>query len=115
MNIAAAMKEIHSNQIAHCDMKPANVLLDVNNQNEIIAVLADFGVCRILNANELAVQAFKSVNVNAASIAYASPEALLRLFTHKRETRPQVWKAGDVYSFGVIVFELLSRRNAWRN
>lgn len=46
VHIAEALKYLHEKKIAHCDIKPANILLTEGNDNQITAKLGDFGLAR---------------------------------------------------------------------
>lgn len=80
----------HLNQIEHRDIKPGNVLVDVDGR----PLLADFGIAKLAGGDEphseLTVQAFRSG-------IYAPPEA----DTPLRYVR-------DVYSFGVLILRCMS-------
>lgn len=73
--------------IIHRDLKPANILAD---EDETQFVIADFGFCR---------EALKDGSTTAGSPMYFAPEVLL----HKRYST-----ASDMWSLGVIVYELAS-------
>ena len=114
IDITRGLAHMHKLSIAHCDIKPGNILIKLSNQS-LVAVLSDFGISRILDGQGSSVAGFQAHNLNGASISYASPEAILR-FRRGGDmdvSHPQVIKAGDVYSLAVVLYEMMSRREPW--
>ncbi|XP_068650863.1 G-type lectin S-receptor-like serine/threonine-protein kinase LECRK3 [Aristolochia californica] len=82
------------NQIIHCDIKPQNVLLD----DIFMARISDFGLVKLLNAN----QTRTTTNIRGTR-GYVAPEWF--------KSTPITVKV-DVYSFGVLLLEIICcRRN----
>ena len=112
--VCTAVSVMHSTGLAHCDIKPANVLLDVRRDGSVIPILSDFGISRVIEASALKVYAFALSELKGMSLAYAAPEALVRFRSRGNEVRPDVWKAGDIYALSVTLYEmLLRRRRIW--
>ena len=85
-----ALEYAHRMGIIHRDIKPANILVT----EEFDVKLADFGVAQLEEATHTNIG-------NAGSPAYMSPEQLTdRELTHQT----------DIYSLGVVMFQLLSGR-----
>lgn len=93
--VAAALAYLHEEVgqcILHRDLKPGNILLDVNYN----ACLADFGLARLTEHNQAA-----ATTMLAGTLGYMAPEL------------PQTGRATtqtDVYSFGVLIVEMICGR-----
>jgi serine/threonine protein kinase len=94
--IAAALDYAHKCGCVHCDVKPANILLDSDGQ----VVLSDFGIVRLLQGTSLtAQQSVKSPETLMGTPDYISPEQALGEPLDGRS---------DVYSLAVTLFFLLA-------
>jgi len=90
--IAAGLAHAHARGVVHRDMKPGNVLFDVEGR----AKIADFGIARIGGIDTIT-----KAGMVLGTAAYISPEQ-----ARGESTTP----ASDVYSFGVLLYRMLSGR-----
>lgn len=112
LDSSRGLQFIYFKKLAHCDMKPANILVDQDSKGRLFRAPADFGISQMFSENAQLVQAFKVVNVRGASVAYAAPEVATRLRTRVDATKELAF-AGDIYSLGMISFALLNTTDGW--
>ncbi len=94
--IAQALDAAHTAGIVHRDLKPANVLL-ARGGSRPTPRLADFGIAKALEPD--ATPHLTQTGTTLGTPTYMSPEQALG-----RSVGP----ASDIYSFGVVAYELLS-------
>ncbi len=80
----------HAHQIAHRDLKPGNVILDVSGR----PVLTDFGIAKIIGGSRLT-----DTGITVGTPAYMSPE---QGQGESGDTR------SDIYAIGIMLYECLT-------
>lgn len=109
MKLALAVNFMHSKSYVHNDLKFGNILLDRDEYEALIPVLSDFGSVEILDQASV-VKGFSLTTIKAGTLTYCAPE-VLKSFKSKYK-RVSTFKT-DVYSFGILLLELFTRKQAW--
>lgn len=95
LDVASALLHLHTHGVIHRDLKPDNIL--ITNQGEI--KLIDFGIAHLVDE---ALEEARKVGGLIGTPSYMSPEQL-----HSPENATF---ADDIYSLGVIAYELCTGR-----
>ena len=97
--ICDAVQHAHDKGVIHRDLKPGNILVDSSGQPKVL----DFGVAHVTDADMLTTSSRTRTGELLGTLSYMSPEQLT--------ARPSGLDGrSDVYTLGVILFELLARR-----
>jgi len=101
MQVLRAVHYAHTNLIVHRDLKPANIL--VTNDGDVR--LLDFGIAKLLTEGEANETELTKAGGRALTPEYASPEQI---------TGEAITTASDVYSLGVLLYELLTGERPYK-
>lgn len=96
--VALALDHAHKGGVLHRDIKPANVFLTKNGAPKIL----DFGLARF-TSHAAQANSDTASEVIAGSPQYMSPEMVLSI----KDANQAVDVRSDVYSLGVILYEML--------
>ncbi|KAI8803542.1 kinase-like domain-containing protein [Cladochytrium replicatum] len=101
--ILAAVEHCHALGVAHRDLKPENILISSGSSPDTFHLkLTDFG---------LATTSTRATDFSCGSVRYMAPECLLTPQTLPTSSYDPF--ANDVWSLGVILFNLLTLKNPW--
>src|SRR3954454_9061000 len=97
---AEALAQAHERGIVHSDIKPANVLLT----DDDVPMLLDFNLSSDSSSHQ------KATLLVGGTLPYMAPEHL-----HATRDGAPVLAVSDIYSLGVIAFELLTGRRPFED
>jgi len=98
--IARALRDAHKQGVVHRDLKPSNVMLVERQDGEHVKVL-DFGIAKVMQADDDAVEQLTHEGVFVGTPRYMSPEQL---------TGGVVDPRSDLYSLGVLLYQMIAGR-----
>jgi serine/threonine protein kinase len=99
--ICAAVEYAHQNLLVHRDLKPANILVTAGGEPKLL----DFGIAKRLEPGAATLPDATQTGMRMMTPNYASPEQV---------RGDAVATTSDVYSLGVLLYELLAGRSPYR-
>ena len=100
LQVLAAVQFAHTHLVVHRDLKPSNVLVTSDRRVSLL----DFGIAKLLSGDRAQSSPQTQLGLQVLTPEYASPEQFLG---------GPVTTASDVYSAGVLLFELLTARGPY--
>ncbi|RNF83781.1 serine/threonine-protein kinase [Montanilutibacter psychrotolerans] len=98
--ICDAVSHAHANLIVHRDLKPSNILVTPGGEVRLL----DFGIAKLLDGDTPMIEQTRT-GMRAFTLHYAAPEQI---------RGEPVTTMTDVYSLGVVLYELLADRKPYR-
>ncbi|KAI3660263.1 hypothetical protein MP638_005126, partial [Amoeboaphelidium occidentale] len=102
LEVGRGLQTMHNHFLAHCDIKPQNILMEIRNGKPYCAI-TDFGITQVLSHAIVASKVFNVVNLRGLSVQYAAPEAFkyfrdrdyrkadFKIQYFKNSLEPQLW------------------------
>ncbi|MGJ4730355.1 protein kinase domain-containing protein [Luteimonas sp. SDU101] len=100
MQVCEAVSHAHTNLIVHRDLKPSNILVTPLDDVRLL----DFGIAKLLDTPDHAPEQTRT-GLRAFTLHYAAPEQI---------RGEPVTTMTDVYSMGVVLYELLAGRKPYQ-
>jgi serine/threonine protein kinase len=100
-NVCSAVQYAHQNLVIHRDLKPGNILIT----KEGLPRLLDFGIAKLLNPECWQTPLVTRIDGRPMTPEYASPEQM---------RGDPVTSATDIYSLGVLLYEILTGRRPYQ-
>jgi tetratricopeptide (TPR) repeat protein len=99
LKICDAVQYAHDNGVIHRDLKPSNIIVDEDGHPKIL----DFGLARVVDPDVTLTATATRTGRIMGTLAYMSPE-------QARGDSDAIDPRSDVYSLGMILYELLADR-----
>ncbi len=100
--VCAAVQHAHQNLVIHRDLKPSNIMVTEDGKPKLL----DFGIAKVLNPELTALSMERTrTELRVLTPDYASPEQV---------RGEKLTTASDVYSLGILLYELLTGHRPYR-
>jgi len=96
IQIGEALQEAHSKGVVHRDVKPENIMVNSKNQIKVM----DFGLAKLKGSLKLT-----KTSSTIGTLAYMAPEQI---------EGGEVDARSDIFSFGIVLYEMLSGHRPFR-
>jgi serine/threonine protein kinase len=102
VQVCDAVQHAHQKGIIHRDIKPSNILVAIGSDGKPVPKVIDFGIAKAINDLPLTDKTiFTAFDILIGTPAYMSPEQAAR-------TSVDIDTRSDIYSLGVLLYELLT-------
>ncbi|HYH85331.1 MAG TPA: protein kinase, partial [Pyrinomonadaceae bacterium] len=108
--VADVLDSAHVRGVVHRDLKPENIMLGKDDHGNTVIKLLDLGIAKLVGGGDVHASSATSLTVAGQILGtpyYMSPEQWGEM---PRDGNPEVDGRTDVYSLGVIFFELIAGR-----
>ena len=110
VDVSEGLGFLHANGIVHGDLKPLNVLVSGNDEEEFISKVTDYASSGVNFTQSSHSTTFKQL----MTPSYTAPE-LFHQQQNNASCFPIPNKSSDIYSFGILAYEVFYCTTAWPN
>lgn len=110
LDITEGLNFLHSNGIVHGDLKPLNVLVSGNDEDEFVFKITDYASSNLNLFQFSHSTTFKQL----MTPSYIAPELFAQQVTDGTHP-PLATTSSDMYSFGILAYEVFYGKPAWPN